>query len=146
MMRRVETRREMLSMAERTGIPEIDRLIEDFLKEPLGDWTTDDSVIEALRDPVMSHGMCQNVTRQFVDFAKERGFKAYVTDTDINEMGYQITGDPHGEILDNDGNIVPGHYQDHTVASIYLEGRNFPIEIDFTASQYGYTDHPKISQ
>lgn len=133
-------------MADRSGVPEVDALIEEFLQTPMGDWTTDELPIEALRDPENSHGNCQMVTEQFVAFARERGFKAYATDTDLDEMGYKPTGQG-GEIGFNDNDEMQyGFYPEHTVASIYLDESRFPIIVDFTATQYGYTDHPKVSK
>lgn len=128
--------RRKMAMADRSGIPEVDRLIEDFLKEP---------GIEELRDGALAHGRCAEITEQFVAFATERGFKAYSTDTDRQEMGYRTRGKPRGEVMDDEGNIVPGYYFEHTVASIYLPGYGWPYIVDFTASQYGYKDHPKVT-
>src|SRR5690606_18005273 len=72
--------------ADRSGFPEVDRLIEDFLKEPLGDWTTDECLIGDLT-PEQAHGACQEIAEQFADFvnarAGERGYRAYATQTDL---------------------------------------------------------------
>lgn len=133
----------------RTGNHELDAVLEAFLREPMGDWTTDNAPIEALRDPVLAHGMCQMVSEQFVEYAKRHGFKAYATETDMDELGYEVTGAAHGEVLDADGEIVCGHYHDHTIVTIVLDdpayryGREFYI--DWTASQYGYSEHPKVT-
>lgn len=132
------------AMADRSGIPEIDQLIEDFLKQPIQDRSDGTELVETLRDPASSHGMCDMVTAQFVNFARERGFKAYAERDYLDVWGYEITNEPQGEILDSESNIIPGHYDEHCVAAIYLEGTRRPIWIDFTASQYGYSDHPKV--
>lgn len=139
-----EAQQTVLAMADRSGVSEIDDLIEEFLHTPMGDWTTDTSPIEALKDPARAHGNCQVVTEQFVDFAKSKGLNAYVTNTDLDELGYTPAGKPQGEVLAPDGAITHGFYDEHTVASIYLPQHNFPIIVDFTATQYGYTDHPKV--
>jgi hypothetical protein len=139
-----EAQQTVLAMADRSGVSEIDDLIEEFLHTPMGDWTTDTSPIEALKDPARAHGNCQVVTEQFVDFAKSKGLNAYVTNTDLDELGYTPDGKPQGEVLAPDGAITHGFYDEHTVASIYLPQHNFPIIVDFTATQYGYTDHPKV--
>lgn len=124
-------------------------MIDAFLLEQMGDWTTDDRPIAALADPELAHGNCQTVSEQFRDFARERGFKAYATDTDLDELGYTITGKPHGEVLDEKGRIVQGHYQEHTIVTIVLDDPAYPygreFYVDFTASQYGYAEHPKIT-
>lgn len=130
---------------ERSGNPAVDALIESFLRERLGDWTSDDDTIESLRDGGRAHGACDAVSEQFVAFAKDRGFKAYVTPTDLGELGYEIQGEARGEVLNAEGEVKIGHYEEHAVASIYLAGQAFPIIIDFTASQYGYTEHPKVA-
>lgn len=119
------------AMADRSGIPEVDSLIEDFLKRPMGDWTNDDRPNSVLMDPVASEGACVSVTDDFVEFAKSRGFKAYTTHTDLDELGYRKR--------------PKGSYFEHAVASIYIDGQSWPIEVDFTASQYGYKDHPKVT-
>lgn len=145
-MREIEVAvREREAPPARTGYPELDATIEDFLNEPMGDWTTDDAPVRELADACRSHGSCQQVADQFAEFAKARGFKAYATQTNMDEMGYKTTGKAAGEIMDDEGNIVSGFYYDHTVNEVYLPGMNFPITIDFTASQYGYKEMPKIS-
>lgn len=134
-----------------TGYAELDQAIEDFLDEPMGEWTTDELPIRALADGELAHGMCQVlVEEQAQAFFRERGFTAYACNTDMDEMGYKPTGKPRGEVLDDDGEIVMGFYHDHTVLAVYVDktetnpyGR--AIYIDFTASQYGYVDMPKIS-
>lgn len=130
----------------RSGVPEIDNVIEAFEKEKLGDWTNGGGTVADLRDPACSHGVCQEVAEQFVAFAKERGLNAYVTQTDLKEMGYKPKGKPHGEVMNRRGKIVPGFYPEHTVASIYLPNRKIPIIVDFAASQYGYKEFPKITK
>lgn len=130
----------------RTNIPEIDALVDQFLDQPVGDWTTDDSTIrEYAAIPENTHGACQEVAEQFVEFAKAQGFNAFTTDVYLDEIGYTPQGPPHGEVLDDDGNVVPGFYPEHTIASVYLPGRAFPVGIDFTATQYGYREVPKIT-
>jgi hypothetical protein len=39
----------------------------------------------------------------------------------------------------------PSLYDEHTVAEVYLEGTVCTVIVDFTASQYGYKDHPKVT-
>jgi hypothetical protein len=122
-----------------TDIPELDRVVDEFLKTK-GDWTTNDCPIGQYTAADMA-GACQSISEQFVGFATSRlpeGFKVYATQTNIDEMGYTPTGDPAGEIADEDGNIVPGFYYDHTVNEVYVPDRRFPITIDFSARQYGY--------
>jgi hypothetical protein len=133
-----------------TGIAELDQAITDFLAEPMGDWTTDELPISALADGELAHGMCQMVSEQAQEFFRARGFTAYACNTDMDEMGYRTTGKPHGEVLDARGNIVMSFYFEHTVLEVYVDktetnpyGRS--ICIDFTASQYGYSEMPKIT-
>ena len=122
---------------DRTGYPEVDAVIEAFLDEPLGDWTTDDTKIGDM-NATQCAGSCDSVAEQFTEFGKARGLRVYTTQTDVSEMGYEITGDPAGQIMDDDGNIVDGFYQTHTVNQVYVDGQGWPLTIDFTARQYGY--------
>lgn len=126
-----------------TGHPELDALIEDFRREPYDEYG---DTVEMFRDPEQAHGNCADVTGVFVAFAKARGFKAYATDTDMEEMGYTPRIAPFGEIgFDENDEMQYGFYPEHTVASIYVEGQRWPIIIDWTAAQYGYTEFPKIT-
>jgi hypothetical protein len=117
-------------MADRSGIPEIDDAIVAFLAEPMGDWTTDDDPIAVLADGERATGLCHMVSEQFAVFAADRGLKVYACDTDVDELGYK-----HRK----------GAYFTHTVAEVYLEGTVCTVIVDFTASQYGYKDHPKVT-
>ena len=140
--------RAKMAMADRSGIPEVDRLIEDFLDETLDErnWGEGAGTVRDLMDGARSFGMCQVITEQFVEFVKARGFKAYATDTDRREMKYRTRGKPPG------GNTF--FYFEHTVASVYPPGEwpsarwsngdSGEVYIDFSASQYGYKDHPKV--
>lgn len=138
-----------IAMADRTGVPEIDALIEEYLKTPMGDWTTDDNFNEKLKDPAEAAGACHAVSEDFAAFAKARGFDVAVTMTDLDEMGYKPSIDPQGEVMNEDGEIVMGFYPEHTVNEFYRlpDGTklSWPIVVDWTASQYGYKDHPKVS-
>ena len=141
--------RRKMAMADRSGIPEVDRLIEEFLDESLAerDWGEGAGTVRDLMDGARSFGMCQVITEQFVEFAKARGFKAYATDTDRREMNYRTRGKPPG------GNTF--FYFEHTVAAIYPpeswpndvwpNGHRGEVYVDFSASQYGYKDHPKVT-
>lgn len=71
--------------------------------------------------------------------------RVYATPTDMAEMGYQVSGAAQGEVLDDDGNIVVGHYFTHTVNEVYVPGRAFPYTVDFTAKQYGYDTPVKVT-
>jgi hypothetical protein len=95
---------------------------------------------------VLAHSCCQSVSEQFAEFAKARGFKVYATDTDMDEMGYTPSIEPFGEVgFDDNDEMQYGFYPEHTVNSLYLDESRLPLVIDFTASQYGYTEHPKVS-
>lgn len=147
-----------VAMADRSGVPEVDRLIEEFLDETLDErnWGEGAGTIRDLMDGTMSHGMCQVVSEQFTEFAKARGFKAYSTDTDRREMGYRVQrGAPKGEIGWKGDEVQMGHYFEHTVVTLappgswpnqaWSNGDRGDIIVDFTASQYGYKDHPKVT-
>lgn len=114
-----------LGMANRSGDPEIDRLIEDFLKQP---------GIAGLVDGEVSVGMCHAISEEFVEFAEARGFEAGMDHVYLEEIGYQRKGPG--------ARLEPGMAGDHTVS--YVKGEYWPIYIDWTATQYAYTDHPKV--
>ena len=136
-------------MADRTGNPEVDALIEEFLRTPMGDWTTDDAPTRRCATLSVRTGHARSVSEQFKEFATERGFKAYATDTDLDELGYTPTG-TGGEIGFNEQDEMQyGFYPEHTIATVVLDDPAYPygreFYIDFTAAQYGYTDHPKVT-
>ena len=149
---RLDEHMQVTAMADRSGVPEVDQLIEEFLEVTVDEYGANDVLVKHLRDPENSHGMCDAITDQFVEFAKKRGFKAYVTHTDLDEMGYKPSIDAFGEIgFDENDEMQYGFYPEHTVATIVLKDPKYgpygrEIVVDFTASQYGYTDHPKVSK
>lgn len=128
------------AMADRSGDPFIDAMIEEFLRQP---------GTQELVDPQVSHGDCVEISEAFKAFVEPRlpgDYRVYLTHTDLDEMGYEIqSGSAGGEVLDGDGEIVVGHYDEHAVVSIYTPDSRWPFLIDFTASQYGYTDLPKVT-
>jgi hypothetical protein len=131
----------------RTNIPKIDALVDKFLGEKLSDWTGDNgpTIREFFSVPENAHGNCQFVTEQFVEFAKKKGFDAYSNDVYLEEIGYRKPrGRAAGYVLDAEGNEVLGFYPEHTVAVIYLPGRTWPVALDFSATQYGYNELPKV--
>lgn len=129
-----------------TGYPEMDAAINDFLDTPLAELSGDTP--RQVNDSG-SHGLCQAISEEFVEFCKARGIdKVYATHTDLDEMGYTIQpGSQGGEIGFNENDEMEyGHYQEHTVNSYYPPGAPpWGIVIDFTATQYGYSEFPKIS-
>lgn len=149
---RLDEHMQVTAMADRSGVPEVDQLIEEFLEVAVDEYGANDVLVKHLRDPENSHGMCDAITDQFVEFAKKRGFTAYVTHTDLDEMGYKPSIEPFGEIgFDENDEMQYGFYPEHTVATIVLKDPEYgpygrEIVVDFTASQYGYTDHPKVSK
>jgi len=135
---------------DRTGDAKIDAVIDGFLDEPLGDYTTDDTPIGDLTK-AQAHGMCQEVAEQFVEYAeangltRENGYRVYATHTNMDEIGYETQGVAEGEVMDDDGNIINGYYYDHTINEIYTDDSRWPHFVDFTARQYGYDTPVKVS-
>jgi len=121
-----------------TGHPALDDVIASFLDSSLS-WDEQCKIGNTSAADIA--GYCAVIADEFTAYAKERlpeGWRVYTTHTNIEEMGYTPSGDPSGYVLDENGNEVLGFYFEHAVNSVYPPGANFPIEIDFTAKQYGY--------
>lgn len=117
----------------KTGFPDLDRAIDDFMAEQGED-------LDWYRDPRSAWGACEEVADQLTDFLKARGFRAFTT-TDYVEAFYPDAKDSK-EIGAGDFS-----YPEHAATEIYgLYGKNHvgTVTIDFTAAQYGFREFPKI--
>lgn len=141
-LRKLLTKQASKTASADTGYPEVDKLIEDFKRQP---------GISGYRDGEVAHGYCQVVAEEFVDFCKTRGMKAYTNDVYLDEIGYSIQpGSKGGEIgFDENDEMIYGHYPEHTIVALYPDPDATPyggpaVYVDFTASQYGYSEFPKV--
>ncbi len=123
------------AMAERTGDPELDKLIEEYMQrgyatsdtmgEDVGDepsWTFD---INELRDPNNSLDMCSDISMDFWSFLKGKGVDAQIRESDSSAAGYG-GGSPHDWV---EVTLPSGTYM-----------------IDFTGSQFGEEEFPHVQR
>lgn len=106
-----------VSMAERSGHPDLDRVIQEFLKK---DFLYDGNLVavQSLCDPALSEGKCDLMSDAFVEFANNEGLDAHV------DFG---TWDPVENTDD------PESYN-HEVAIVDIGP--YQYSIDFTAAQF----------
>jgi hypothetical protein len=110
-------------MAERTGVPEIDVLIEAYLPEARenGFDTADGAA-----------GMCWVANKKF--------WKRIVEHTLIHA---ELDGKP-AERLGYADRTISGQFDDHIVTVVHDGAARFLV--DFTAAQYGYTEFPMVQR
>jgi hypothetical protein len=140
---------------QRTGIAEIDAVIERFLASTVKcrrDWRTRDPIsvqslaFDPAREPgyQLSTGWCGSTAAAFHQLAVSSGLKAAHTDDDItgwvNMVGYHDM--PYGP-LDEDGQPPHPRVSEIHVVNIVFWGEHAYL-IDFTASQYGYEALPLV--
>lgn len=119
------------SMAERSGVPALDEAIDEFMKTRQG-------LEDDYRDGQNAFGRCEESANEFADFLKQRGFNAYATSDEIAAFpGYQNAADHGGQGFS---------YPEHAMVEVYdlFPGSVRTVTIDFTASQYGFTEFPKV--
>lgn len=134
-------------MAERTGKTYLDALIDEFQYDGVWyvevyDWLADQYVAKArplsdLRQPLAARGQCVHVASEFNRFLRERGVEAGLPLIDgrpclvpPEALGYADR--PLGGLAEHTLSIVPYG------SGIY--------SIDWTASQYGYSEFPLIQK
>jgi hypothetical protein len=116
-------------VADRSGNRALDELIEAFLDEEVETPRAGRVPVRHLANPEIAAGACRLVSQSFRLFARGRGLTLDVKDTTPNRCGYQnrpVTG-----------------VAAHTVNR--LPRGAVSVNIDFTASQYGYSELPLIS-
>jgi hypothetical protein len=128
-----DPRNSKVGMAEQSGFPELDAAIQEFMQDP---------EIQQLRDPRNAWGRCEEIAEQCAEFLKQRGFKAYAPSDDLEAF-------PGYENAQKSEDVGAGDfsYPEHAMVEVYgLYGPNNVnnVTIDFTASQYGFTEFPKI--
>ena len=155
-----EYRTHKVTMAERTGDPELDALIEEYLNqnqfdwwscngfdwatgEFMGDtWSRDElrdksreqegdyapGDLSTLRNPDTAFGLCGDLARDFRVFLADHGINSRV-----------LGGDP--EAMYND---ITEHEGGHAVTEVTMPSGTYMI--DWTATQYGYTEFPMVQR
>jgi hypothetical protein len=155
--------RRTVSMAERSGDPQLDQLIEEFMSghydsDQYG-WSANGDAqsnpetaigeyypVEDLRHPDVAYYQCDSLSKTFIQFLKERGIEASTSimandphpDTSkypsFEEHGY-------GDVSDTDvGEQSPGH------CVVKIEMPSGAYSVDWTASQYGYQQFPMVQK
>lgn len=128
-----------MAMAERTGNPELDAAIAQFMMQhhdELGD-------IQDFRHPMVAWGRCEEVARACADFLKQRGFRAQAEADELGAFGYH-DAQPTESVMTPEGPAGDFTYPEHAVVTIYNENGIAWWQIDFTAAQYGYKEFPKV--
>lgn len=138
------------TMAERTGIEQIDRLIDEFVAaDPLFEEIVDEDdefaaeawygPLSEMRDPVIADGFCTQAAYELAEFLSDRGVDACSSE----EMDSALAGHPFSGlaahtpeafgITPTRSNGMPTH-----AATIVRDGDTL-FSVDFTAAQYGDT-------
>lgn len=165
-MKRIETRFEMLSMAERTGDPELDALINEFIKENptimYESWSGSEydkqQPLDAMEyqpgipgEEQNSVGMCGVAAEQFAKWLREHKINAVVGDEEwtyanifngMDPIQYEHDADIFGYADRTD----PGNDWDTTHCVTIVEKDGHTYAIDWTASQYGYSEWPMVQR
>lgn len=122
------------AMAERSGFPELDAAIAEFMQAH--------PEVNDFREPHNAHGRCEESAQELAAFLKERGFKAYAPADELHAFpGYENAQ------KSEDVGAADFTYPEHAMVEVYgLYGPNNvnTVTIDFTASQYGFTEFPKV--
>lgn len=152
-----ELRMRVEAMAERTGDPELDALIEQYLARNefdwwenafegnkfMGDtWTREQleqnqveengaygpGDLSKMRDPGVAEGQCGSLARDFQRFMQARGIKVELL-SDNPENLYHDVGENTGG---------------HAVTLVHFHGQIYSV--DWTAAQYQYKEFPMVQR
>jgi hypothetical protein len=146
-------------MTERTGIPELDTAIEQFLANGFEDeggigvahgWLSKDAwndgariPFERFRDPAAADGLCHALNGQAARFLADHGFDAYSSEDDLP---HGLDYDPavrhsarslHPDQLGYGDRTIEG--ADHHVVCFVELSDGSVLALDFACAQYGYT-------
>jgi len=119
-------------MAERSGDPELDQLITEYLgvlRHKMKD----------LADPQWARGACGHESQNFAEWLDLKGVRAY---TQVMTDGYAGPDDPHFDDF-NYGDRGPGA-NGHIVVQVEMPSGNYTV--DWTAAQYGYGEFPMVQK
>jgi hypothetical protein len=153
--------RHIRSMAERTGDPQLDALIEEFMKRKT-DWTSAPGTFEAprplmdFRDPEVSWGQCNITSASFRQFLTDHGitnhwFAGYEHEKDRGRLVQKTPAPPNWPFTDvreigyEDADLsMPGTTHNHCAVEVEVPSGRYMI--DFTATQFGYTEFPMVQK
>ncbi len=125
-------------MAEKTGSPKIDKLIEDFQDELIEGFSPSLPVRRLAQNPELAERLCNVVATQFARFAREHDLAA----ESLSEEGWLASGpDDFGY---TDRPILGADQHDITYIDDSDTGKTYLV--DFTAAQYGYQEFPMVLQ
>lgn len=119
-------------MAERSGNPKLDALIEAYLQGPLHQQMK----VEMLRDPQWAAGACNHEAQAFAEFLRSRGVEAEC----LSEEGWLAASPDDFGYTDR---TIPG-FDQHDVTYVDLDGQTYMV--DWTAAQYGYQEFPMVQR
>ena len=145
------------AMAQRTGDPELDSLIEEFIAENPqvvgdpevgGNHRSDLPVIplEGLRQPEGASGRCGLIAHQFTGWLIQRGVKAWTTDSPgsptpaIERGGHERDWHGYSDAPEY------GALEDLSHCATAVERGDQTYLIDWSAAQYGYTEWPMVQR
>ena len=123
-------------MAERSGDPALDAIIEDFIGQ--GTWLSWDDdgdeielPIEPLRTREGAEGYCGMVSDDFAEMCANQGLDAIVDLNTANGYGYS-------------DRTIRGKFPNHNLTRVTLPSGVYTV--DFTAAQYGYSEFPLVQR
>jgi len=149
-----------VGMAERTGDPELDALIDQFMKEEyqyLCGGEVDPENAADYRNPEDAYGQCWEVSTYFANWLNQHGMQANLPEDEpvMQDMPWtQEKRDPHP--WDYSYNDMPGSEpygyrgedydpsDQHHVVIVRRPSGTYMI--DFTAAQFGYTEFPMVQR
>lgn len=128
------------AMAERSGDPELDALIERYLQQNRSPIPNANKLgvqpLEMLRNPQYSWGYCTFLADDFASFLRQYGIDAQSSDLADTYLFYndvdEVNPDPDDQPID------------HAVTLVSKNGQTYSI--DWTASQYGYKEFPMVQR
>jgi 2'-5' RNA ligase len=158
-----------VAMAERSGDPELDALIEEFMRDYYkGDWPdsweglADEGdlpewgspmPIEKFRHPGIAQGMCYLLAEELAKFLSDHGFKAFTSDDvaigspDVGAERFPWKGDESSAEdfnLNHPAWAEEDEFVPHNWVIVDKDGQTYGI--DFTASQFGHTEFPMVQK
>jgi hypothetical protein len=129
------------SMAQHTGDPELDALIEEFKQSECKAHSTAPSLpVDRWRNRDDALGNCNDASLHFAQFLNMRGINAYGTETTRAEenFGEGITTPEWVGYHDRPEKGDSGH----EVVIVEKDGKTYSV--DWTAAQYGYKEFPMV--
>lgn len=137
--------RRVKAMAERTGDPELDSLINRFMEEEYeylcGGERDPDNRMD-YRKPEDAAGECAEVSEFFANWLIEQGIDAQVSGDRI--VDDELTEDYLSpEDFGYHDRAIPG-FENHSATIVWKDGHEYMV--DFTASQYGYKEFPMVQR